>query len=295
MSTILNSPPSNQDEQEIKTSQQLIDLGKSKRTKLEGLRENLFPIIFSTAFLVLTALFFIYIAQSYNWQFDKVFPHIISYSESGIVFGVLLKSLVVTFELIAVSLVFALGIGVLLATMNLSASPVAHLLAKGFIGIVRNTPLLMQLYLVYFVFAPVFSLSPFLAACVALACFEGAYMAEIFRAGFKSVPFTQWEAGFSLGFSTMQAGRIIVLPQAISNILPSLTGQMVSLIKDTSLVSAISVADLTLRATELISETYLSFEIWLIVALFYLVLTSFVSVPLGYYAKYAKKKKGILH
>ncbi len=268
--------------------------GKKHISIMEKTRKNLFPLLFSLSFLFLFFLFINYVAHSYNWQFKKVFPHILTFNEQGLVFGVLAKSLVVTLELVSVSLVLALIIGLLLAMMNLSASPVAHLIAKSFIGAVRNTPLLMQLYLVYFVFAPMLSLSPFFAACLTLACFEGAYMAEIFRSGFKSIPFTQWEASFSLGFTTMQAGRFVVLPQAVSNILPSLIGQMVSLIKDTSLVSAISVADITLRASELISETYLSFEIWLIVAAFYLVLTSLVSIPLAYYEKHAKKKKGIL-
>ncbi len=269
--------------------------GKVQRTTMENIRKNIFPILFSASFFVFLYLGIFHVSKVYSWQFEKVLPHIITFDENGFTLGILVSSLSITLQLVLVSLILALCIGLLLAAMNLSASPVAHLLAKSFIGIVRNTPLLMQLYLVYFVFAPSLALSPFFAACLAIACFEGAYMAEIFRAGFKSVPFTQWEAGFSLGFNTMQTGRFIVLPQAVNNVLPSLIGQIVSLIKDTSLVSAISVADLTLRASELISETYLSFEIWLIVAAFYLLLTSFVSIPLAYYEKYLKKNKGLVH
>ncbi len=263
-----------------------------KKYTFEEVRAKLYPFLFSAAFIGCVVYLIVNIAHMYNWQFEKVMPHIISYGEDGLIFGILLKSILITVQLIGVSLLLALFLGILLAAMNLSASPVANLIAKSFIGIVRNTPLLMQLYLIYFVFAPIFSFTPFIAACVALACFEGAYMAEIFRAGFKSVPFTQWEAGFSLGFGTMSVGRIVVLPQAVNNILPSLTGQIVSLIKDTSLVSAISVAELTLRASELISQTFLSFEIWLIVALFYLILTSCVSIPLTLYAKQKQKFKG---
>lgn len=280
-------------------------VGKMKRSKeeirflkpnrMEELRTNFYPILFSLSFFTLFFFILYSVASSYNWQFSRVFPHILSFTEDGLIFGVLAKSLIVTLELVGVSLILALFIGIVLASMSLSSSPVVIALAKAFVGIVRNTPLLMQLYLVYFVFAPIFSLSPFFSACLTLAFFEGAYMAEMFRAGFQSVPFTQWETGLSLGFSTGQVRNIIVLPQAVHNILPSLTGQIVSLIKDTSLVSAISVADLTLRASELISETYLSFEIWLIVALFYLILTSFVSIPLSMYAKYVQKIKGNHH
>ncbi len=264
-------------------------------SKIKELRTNLYSIVFSLSFLLLSLLLILSVAQSYDWQFAKVLPHIISYGEDGLIFGVLLKSILVTVELVLLSLLLALGIALLLASMNLSASPVANLLARGFVGIIRNTPLLMQLYLMYFVFAPIFSMPPFLAAALTLACFEGAYMAEIFRAGFKSVTHTQWEAGFSLGFNTLQVGRIVVLPQAISNIFPSLIGQVVSLIKDTSLVSAVAVAELTLTASELISKTFLSFEIWLIVAMFYLILASLVSVPANYYAKSQQRKKGRLY
>ncbi len=256
-----------------------------KKTKIEKLRTSFYSLLVSFSFFALLFAFFIYVSRSYNWQFDQVFPHLISFTEEGVVFGLLLQSIGVTFSLVCVSLLFALIVGISLAAMTLSASPVALLIAKSIIGLIRNTPLLMQLYLIYFVFSPIFSLTPFLAGCIAIALFEGAYLAEIFRAGFKSVPHTQWEAGFSLGFSTLQTGRIIALPQAVHNILPSFTGQIVSLIKDTSLVSAISVADITLRATELVALTFLSFEIWIIVAIFYLIFTSLVSIPLSIYAK----------
>ncbi len=299
MSSIMeNMPAKTQEDKEMKEGFSLASQGViNKRffAIINEIRTNIYSAIFSFSFILLAIMLFTSIAYSYNWQFSKILPHIISYTENGLIAGVLLKSVFVTVELVSVSLILALGIALLLASMNLSASPVANLLAKGFIGIVRNTPLLMQLYLMYFVFAPIFSLSPFFAAALTLACFEGSYMAEIFRAGFKSVTHTQWEAGFSLGFSTLQTGRIVVLPQAISNIFPSLIGQVVSLIKDTSLVSAVAVAELTLSASELISKTFLSFEIWLIVALFYLILTSCVSIPANLYAKYQQKIKGRTH
>ncbi len=258
---------------------------KGKKTIVEKGRTSFASLLFSLCFFVLIIFLFVYVSNSYDWQFEQVFPHFISFGEEGIVLGFVVKAISVTISLVCVSMFFALIVGILLASMSLSASPVALMISQAIIGLIRNTPLLMQLYLIYFVFAPLLSLSPFMAACIALALFEGSYLAEIFRAGFKSVSHTQWEAGFSLGFTTFQAGRIIVLPQAVHNILPSLTGQIVSLIKDTSLVSAISVADITLRATELVALTFLSFEVWIIVALFYLILTSLVSVPLSLYAK----------
>ncbi len=271
---------------------ELFDYIKGSKTKIEALRKSSYPLLFSLAFFAALLAFFSYVANSYDWQFSSIMPHLVSYGEEGLVFGLLVKALGVTISLICVSLVLALILAIGLAAMSLSASPVALLISRSIIGLVRNTPLLMQLFLIYFVISPLFSLSPFFSACLALALFEGTYLSEIFRAGFQSIAHTQWEAGFSLGFNTLETGRIVVLPQAIHNILPSLTGQIVSLIKDTSLVSAISVADITLRATELVALTFLSFEVWVIVALFYLLLTSLVSIPLSLYAKHVYKIYG---
>ena len=117
------------------------------------------------------------------------------------------------------------------------------------------------------------------AAVLALGLFEGAYMAELFRAGLQSVPRAQWEAGISLGLGAWGPLRLVVLPQAVRRILPPLTSQLVSLIKDTSLVSAIAVTDLTMQAQVVIADTFLAFEIWLIVAALYLLLTLCVAVP----------------
>ncbi len=258
---------------------------KPKETIAEKIRANLYPLFFNALFFIAFFYFIFSISQSYQWRFDRLAPYIINFSAGGISAGLLLNSITITLKLVALGLVLATIVGLVLAIMNLSSSPVARLFAKSFIGLIRNTPLLMQLYLVYFVFAPAFGFNNFIAAALALALFEGAYMAEIFRAGFLSVSHTQWEAGFSLGFNTVEVGKVVILPQAVNNVLPSLTGQLVSLIKDTSLVSTIAVADLTMRASEIIAETYLAFEVWLVVALFYLILTSCVSIPATLYAK----------
>ena len=104
-------------------------------------------------------------------------------------------------------------------------------------------------------------------------------MTELFRAGLLSVPRAQWEAGISLGLGIWNTLRLVILPQAVRRMLPPLTSQLVSLIKDTSLVSAIAVADLTMQAQVLIADTFLAFEIWLIVAALYLALTLCVALP----------------
>lgn len=218
-------------------------------------------------------------ADGYRWQWYRVWRYIGVMDEGVFRAGPLLEGLLVTLQLTAASLALALPVGAIIATMRLAPSPAARLLGSLILGIVRNTPLLMQLFMVYFVVAPVFALPPFAAAVFSLALFEGCYMAEIFRAGVLSLPRSQWEAAYSLGMGTSTAVRLVILPQALRRVLAPLAGQVVSLIKDTSLVSAIAVADLTMRGRVVITDTFLSFEIWLVVAAAYLFLTLLASIP----------------
>ena len=183
----------------------------------------------------------------------------------------------VRIALFGLALAVAAGLGA--ALLRLSPWPVARGMAHVYVGCLRNTPLLLQLFFVYFLFAPAIGVGPFGAAVLALGLFEGAYMADLFRAGLQSVPRAQWEAGISLGLGVWNTLRLVILPQAVRRMLPPLTSQLVSLIKDTSLVSAIAVADLTMQAQVLIADTFLAFEIWLIVAALYLALTLCVALP----------------
>lgn len=218
-------------------------------------------------------------SEQYRWQWYRVWRYVGTWEDGAFSPGILLEALGVTLELTVISLGLSLAVGAVLAGMKLSSSPVARLLASALVGALRNTPLLMQLFMIYFVAAPVLGMGPFMAAVLSLSLFEGAYIAEIFRAGMLSVPHGQWEAALSLGMPVSTAARLVIVPQAVRLVLPPLAGQLVSLVKDTSLVSAIAVADLTMRARVLITDTFLSFEIWLLVAALYLMLTLMVSIP----------------
>ncbi|WP_446425365.1 amino acid ABC transporter permease [Mailhella sp.] len=218
-------------------------------------------------------------SDQYRWQWYRGWRYVGTWEDGVFSPGILLEALGVTLQLTAASLALALAVGAVLAAMKLSASPVARLLASAAVGALRNTPLLMQLFMVYFVAAPVLDMGPFASAVLSLSLFEGAYIAEIFRAGMLSIPRSQWEAALSLGMTVPEAARFVVVPQALRLVLPPLAGQLVSLIKDTSLVSAIAVADLTMRARVVITDTFLSFEIWLLTAAIYLLLTLMVSIP----------------
>jgi len=207
----------------------------------------------------------------YNWHWQTI-PGYFGHLEQGrFVAGPLLAGLAVTLEITFLSLLLAAAIGLLTAVLRLSPSPVGRFLARIYLEVIRNTPLLVQIFFLYFVMAPILDIGRFATAVLALSIFEGAYASEIFRAGIQGVDRGQWEAGHALGLKRVQIYRFVILPQAVRQVLPPLTSQAVSLLKDSALVSTIAVYDLTMQARTIIAETFLTFEIWSSVALIYLV------------------------
>jgi polar amino acid transport system permease protein len=209
----------------------------------------------------------------YAWHWYRMPQYIFSSEDGAIIAGPLIHGLMVTFRITAVSLVFAFAFGLVSALFRLSSSYVAKILSRGYLELIRNTPLLVQLFFIYFVLSPILDISRFTSAVLALSLFEGAYASEIFRAGIVSIHRGQWEAAYSLGLGIFQTYRHIVLPQAIRRILPPLTSQAVSLVKDSALVSTIAIYDLTMEGQVIIAETYLTFEVWFTIAAMYLFIT----------------------
>ena len=187
-----------------------------------------------------------------------------------------------TLEITLVSLILAFAIGLTVAALRLSKSMVARAVAKSYLETVRNTPLLVQLFFIYFVLAPILDIGRLFSAILALSLFEGAYTSEMVRAGILSIERGQWEAAYSLGLGRAAAYRYIILPQALRRMMPPLTGQAVSLVKDSALVSTIAIYDLTMRGQAIIAETYLTFEIWFLVAALYLAVTVSLSVSVNW-------------
>ena len=214
----------------------------------------------------------------YNWQWHRVPKYIFSFEGSKLIVGPLLDGLLVTLRICSWSLVLAALFGLVTALLRMSGSFVGRTLARGYLELIRNTPLLVQLFFIYFVLAPVLGIGRFTAGVLALSLFEGAYASEIIRAGIVSIDKGQWQAAHSLGLGAIHTYRYIILPQAIRRILPPLTSQAVSLIKDSALVSTVAIYDLTMQAQVIISETFLTFEVWFTVAAIYLVLTVVLSV-----------------
>jgi len=248
------------------------------------------PVFDIAQFLLLIVLIFWFFDHSieemgYQWQWYQVPRYLYLWDETGFTAGPLLRGLGVTVQISAISLILAFSIGLITALLRLSNSVPGRVLSRVYLEVSRNTPLLIQLFFIYFVMGPILGLDRFWAAVVSLSLFEGAYASEIFRSGIVSVEKGQWEAAHSLGLNSQHAYRFIVLPQAIRRILPPLANQAISLIKDSALVSTIAVYDLTMEAQALISETFLTFELWFTVALMYLVITISLSFLVSFLEK----------
>ena len=185
----------------------------------------------------------------------------------------------VTIEITAVSVAIGLIIGLIIGILRIGQIRVLRIIATIYADCIRGTPLLVQIFLIYFAL-PMISghrVDPFLAAVTACGINSGAYVSEIIRAGIQSIDIGQMEAGRSLGLTWWQTMYHIILPQALRNILPPLGNEFIAMLKDSSLVSVIGFEELTRRGQLIIAQTYGSFEIWLTVAFLYLVMTLAIS------------------
>jgi polar amino acid transport system permease protein len=209
-------------------------------------------------------------SMGYNWQWYRI-PRFILLPDGSP--GPLLQGAGVTLLVSGLGLAGASVLAMGTALLRLSNSVVGQALARGYLELIRNTPLLVQIFFIYFVLAPAIGLDRMSSAVLSLSLFEGAYASEIIRAGILGVPRGQWEGALSLGMTRGSVYRLVILPQALRNVLPPLTSQAVSLIKDSALVSTIAIFDLTMHGQAIIAETFLSFEIWFVVAAIYLLFT----------------------
>ena len=217
-------------------------------------------------------------AMEYNWQWYRVDRYIYQIVDRELVFGPLLRGLGVTFELTGYSMVLTFVIGLVTALLRMSGSYSGRLLATVYLEAIRNTPLLVQLFIFYFVISPIIGIDRFWTGVICLAFYEGSFATEIIRAGLESVPRGQYEAADALGFNRLDRFRDIILPQAIPLTLPPMTGLIINLVKHSAIVSVIAVAEMTTEGLNIISETFMAFEIWFTVAGIYLVVTVSLSL-----------------
>jgi His/Glu/Gln/Arg/opine family amino acid ABC transporter permease subunit len=191
----------------------------------------------------------------------------------------LLSGMGLTIYISVISIIISMVLGFVVAIPSLAKNKFLTYINIGYVEVVRAIPLLVLILWIYYGL-PIMtglSFSPFVSGIIALAISESAFQAEIFRAGINSIKKAQWEAGSSLGLTFYKRLRLVILPQAIKNILPAMGNQFVYVLKMSSLVSIIGIADLTRKANELVVSTYRPLEIYTFLILEYLILILIVS------------------
>ncbi len=240
----------------------------------------------------------------YRWEWSAIPQYLFRYdAESGKwVTNYLMQGFFTTIRLSVWGTLLAMIFGTTMGLFRVSRSLFLRMVGRTYVESIRNLPPLVLIFIFYFfvsdqimpalgipdavaalsksqqglltvLIAPPNQVSAFLSALVTLAIFEGAYITEIVRAGIQSIGTGQWEASRALGFNRWQQMRHIILPRAFQRVLPPLSGQFISTIKDSAIVSVISIQELTFQGMELMSATYLTFEIWITITIMYLALT----------------------
>ncbi|QGY42067.1 ABC transporter permease subunit [Pseudodesulfovibrio cashew] len=246
---------------------------------------------------------------NYHWKWEVIPQFILRYDEGTGNWraGLLTEGLITTLRLSVWATGMAIIIGTVVGLFRVSPSLFKRQVATTYVGLIRNTPPLVLIFIFYFFigdqimtaldvdgfvrslseetksflavfFGPMNRFPQFLSALITLTLFEGAYIAEIVRAGIESIEAGQWEASTALGMRRGQSMRYVILPQAMQRMLPALAGQFISIIKDSAIVSVISIEELTFQAQQIMTTTYRSFEVWTTVLVMYFILTFFCSL-----------------
>ncbi|WP_216829657.1 amino acid ABC transporter permease [Alkalihalobacterium elongatum] len=187
---------------------------------------------------------------------------------------VLLKGMWITVLITVISLLIALVIGLAFGLCSISRNKLLRAIATIYVDLIRGTPILVQILFIYFGLpsATGITLSAFTAGVIAISINAGAYLVEIFRAGINSIDKGQMEAGRTLGFSYAETMRIIILPQAVRRMIPAFVNQFIVSIKDTSLLSVIGIAELTMSGQSIYAMNFRAFEILGMVGILYFIL-----------------------
>ena len=269
---------------------------------------------------VIYTVYKLHIGFSYKWNWGAIPQYFLRYDTEieNWVPNILLQGFFTTIRLSIWATIFATLIGAAMGLFRVSRSLFRRLIGGTYVELIRNLPPLVIIFIFYFFvgdqilpllgveefirnssertqavfavfFAPPSLFTAFLSALITLSIFEGAYITEIVRSGIQSIEKGQWEASAALGFSRWQQMRYVVLPQAVQRILPPLAGQFISTIKDSAIVSVISIQELTFQAMELMSSTYLTFEIWITITIMYLMLTLSCSLAVERLEIYMRK------
>lgn len=241
--------------------------------------------------------------------------YVVRFEEKKVMFGVIAQGFFYTVRLSFWGILLSLFTGFFMGILRTFNRPFAKIFSVAYVEFFRNIPPIVLVFIFYFfvseqlvtfsgldslfgdsgnfihkflsvIFAPQSLFSAMLAGVLTLSLYEGAYIAEIFKAGIESVNIAQKEAGFALGFSKFKVLRYIVLPQTAKIVIPPLSGQFISTIKDSAIVSVVAVPELTFQGMEVMSSTYLTYEVWITVTLVYL----FMTLVFSLFMKFMEKK-----
>jgi len=212
-------------------------------------------------------------SMGYNWQWYRIPRYLYRIIDGELIWGPLVKGTLVTLEITLWATIVAFFVGLVTALLRLSRSWSGHMVSTIYLELVRNTPLLVQMYLFYFVLSPIIGIDRFWTGVLCLAFFEAAFISEIIRGGILSVERGQWEGAMSLGLRRGPVYARVVLPQAVPIMLPPMTSALVNIIKNSAIVSTIAIFDLTNEGRNVIADTFLSFEVWFTIAGIYLTMT----------------------
>ncbi|NUU98538.1 amino acid ABC transporter permease [Marinitoga sp. 1138] len=223
--------------------------------------------------IMIFALFYFQMAKTYPFNWSKVpFKYMSLY----------LDGFYMTLKISVFSIFFALIIGVVVGIMKTSKFELLEDFANTYTTIFRNIPLLVIILITYYGVGSIIDISAYVGAIVSLALFEGAYISEIIRGGIEAVPKGQIEAAKSIGLNTFFLYIDVLLPQAFRTTLPALTGQFISLVKDSSLASVIALQELTMVGRQIATSSFASFESYITIAAFYFTVTALLQL-LGKY------------
>ncbi|MGX7111803.1 amino acid ABC transporter permease [Gemella cuniculi] len=186
---------------------------------------------------------------------------------------------ITTLKISLIALLVGLLLGIIICLAKISTLKIFKGLATIYVEVIRNTPILVQIMIIYFALPEIgISFTPFMSAIIALSINSGAYVSEIFRSGILAIDKGQMEAGRSLGLSYFQTMKLIILPQALKNSLPALGNEFISLVKESSIVYFVGVADIMFAANTVKNATYETFGPYLVAAAIYFIITSILSL-----------------
>jgi polar amino acid transport system permease protein len=256
------------------------------------MRERKLPFFYSLiSILVLLVLGGVlvqsYLSLDYDWNFKVLLPYFWDSKQKAL--GLLFQGLLGTLKISLLSIAIGSALGVILGLLFFSRERVARTAVLIYVDIFRNTPVLVQLYVCYFVIGAAFPISAEQSGVLTLSLFCSAYVADLVRGSLVNFDRGQWEAAKSLGLTPLQIARFVVGPQTLRRLMPPLVGLFVSLVKDSSLVSVLGILDLTKAALNVVAVSFRSFETWALIALFYLV----INVILSSFGRYLESRLSV--